>query len=116
RSTFTDRIREVSRRFVIQRVGHLVTYIPGDLELARKWYGARGKYHECLMYLSNTIGPQIEPVVLQEVADRGSVNILVGNSADPTNNHIDSLQKLLSFKDHDLKIYAPLSYGDKSHA
>src|SRR5690606_3405679 len=45
-----------------------------------------------------------------------TVNILVGNSADPSNNHLEILDKLLPYKDADIQIYTPLSYGDQDHA
>jgi len=101
---------------VIKRIGHLVTYIPGDVELARKWYGARGEYHECLMYLSNVVNPQVLQGVEQAESTQSGLTFLVGNSADPSNNHIEALEKLLPYKDQDIKIYVPLSYGDQTHA
>ena len=104
-------ILEFFRRPVIKNMGHLVTYIPGDVELARKWYGAKGKYHECLMYLSNTYKALDVPSTQTD-----TINIQIGNSADSSNNHIEVLEKLLPFKDENIKIYAPLSYGDKLHA
>jgi len=102
---------EIYRRFVIKRMGHLVTYIDGDVELARKWYGARGKSHECLMYLSNVFNEL-------EVPRKKSltVNIQIGNSADPSNEHFEMLQILEKYRDEDIRIYAPLSYGPKDHA
>ena len=109
-------IKESLRKFVIKRIGHLVTYIPGDVELARKWYGARGEYHECLMYLSNVVNPQVLQGVEQTEHTHSGLTILVGNSADPSNNHIEALEKLLPYKDQDIKIYVPLSYGDQTHA
>ena len=48
-----ENLNELIRAFVIKRIGHFVTYIKGDYELAQKWYGVRGQYHECLMYPSN---------------------------------------------------------------
>jgi hypothetical protein len=101
---------------LIKRIGHLVTYIPGDVDLARKWYGARGEYHECLMYLSNVVNPQVLQGVEQAESTQSGLTILVGNSADPSNNHIEALEKLLPYKDQDIKIYVPLSYGDQAHA
>lgn len=105
------RKKEFYRRPVIKRMGHLVTYIPGDVDLARKWYGAQGQYHECLMYLSNTYKALDAPSNKSD-----TVNIQIGNSADSSNNHFDILYKLLPFKEQNIKIYAPLSYGDKRHA
>ena len=46
--------------------------------------------------------------------DRTNINtkvILIGNSADPRNNHIDILNKLAKFKDKDLKLLLILAYG-----
>ena len=111
-----DKIKESLRRFVIKRIGHLVTYIPGDVELARKWYSARGEYHECLMYLSNVVNPQILKGAERVKEAHSGLNILVGNSADLSNNHLDALEKLLPYKDQDIRIYVPLSYGDQAYA
>lgn len=102
---------EFFRRPVIKNMGHLVTYIKGDVDLASKWYGAKGEYHECLMYLSNTYKTLDVPNTQSD-----EINIQIGNSADPSNNHIEIFDKLLPFKDKNIRIYAPLSYGDKAYA
>ena len=41
------------------------------------------------------------------------VNFLVGHQGDPRENHLLFVQKLLSYNKKDIKIYLPLSYGDK---
>jgi dTDP-N-acetylfucosamine:lipid II N-acetylfucosaminyltransferase len=105
------KLREFFRRSIIKNMGHLVTYIKGDYELAQQWYGARGQYHECFMYPSNLYKDYQVP----EKQHTG-INILVGNSADPSNNHLDVLEKLETYKQEDIKIYAPLSYGNPDHA
>jgi len=97
---------EFFRRLVIQRLGYLLTYIPGDVALARQWYGATGQYQECLMYTSNIFKELVIPPKTGSV-----VNILVGNSADPTNNHLEVFEKLAAFKSENIMIYCPLSYG-----
>jgi len=99
-------IQEAKRAFVIKRMGHLVTYIKGDYELAQKWYGARGEYHTCLMYPSNLYKDYVVPPKQGD-----TVNILVGNSADPTNNHAEIFEKLMPNKDQNIRIICPLSYG-----
>lgn len=102
---------EALRRFVIKRIGHLVTYIDGDVELARQWYGAKGKYHECIMYTSNIYRKYDLPAKKNK-----ATNIQVGNSADPSNNHFEIFDKLMVFRDQDIMIYVPISYGDPIHA
>lgn len=114
-NAWRSRIKEALRRFVIRRMGHLVTYIEGDVTLAREWYGAKGVHHECLMYLSNVVDPALMAESVEKPTS-GPLNILVGNSAAPSNNHLEALERLLPYKDHDIKIFVPLSYGDQDHA
>lgn len=92
-------------------MGHLVTYVEGDVDLAREWCGATGKYLECIMYPSN-----IYRELPIDGKPRATVNIQIGNSADPSNNHFEILEWLLPFRDHNIAIYAPLSYGDQNYA
>lgn len=88
-----------------------ITYINGDYELAKKLYNAKGKYHECIMYPSNLYNE----LVLPEPSKK-TLTILVGNSADPTNNHEEIFEKLDKLKDQNFNIICPLSYGDQVHA
>ncbi len=102
--------KEVFRRFVIKRLGHFITHIRGDYELAQKWYGAKGVWHECFMYPSNLY--QESPV--QNTPHEG-INILLGNSADPSNNHIDALEKIRWYATENVRIFCPLSYGNADY-
>lgn len=111
RKRLRDKIRHYIRTKVYSKTGHFITYIKGDYELAQKWYGAKGEYHECFMYPSNLYK---EYDIKQKA--HSIINIQLGNSADPTNNHTEVLEKLTKYKDEDLKIYTPLSYGDEEYA
>ncbi|MEX0606031.1 MAG: TDP-N-acetylfucosamine:lipid II N-acetylfucosaminyltransferase [Marinobacter sp.] len=97
---------ELFRRFIIKRIGHFVTYIKGDYELAQKWYGARGEHRHCIMYPSNLY----KDFFLLPRQGK-AINILVGNSADSTNNHAEVFEKLAVYRRENIKIYCPLSYG-----
>lgn len=106
------RIKEIFRRRVIRRFGHLATYLSGDVTLARKWYGAKGRHHECICYPSNTVTDVSPPA-----ARTGSVvRIQVGNSGDPTNNHIEVFEILARFKGADMQVFCPLSYGNPDYS
>ena len=99
------------KKQVIKKMGHFISYIKGDYELAQKWYGAKGEYHECFMYPSNLYKEyNIQP------KEHSTINIQLGNSADPTNNHIDVLKKLTKYKDENINIFVPLSYGNEEYA
>jgi len=99
------------KKQVIKRMGHFITYIKGDYELVQKWYGAKGAYHECFMYPSNLYKEyDIKP------KEHSTINIQLGNSADPTNNHIEIFQNLTKCKDVNIQIFTPLSYGNEAYA
>lgn len=105
------KIREFFRSAVIKRMGFLVTYIDGDVELAREWYGAKGVHRESIMYTSNVFKNH-----LITVNSTDTINIQVGNSADSSNNHLEVFEKLMRYRDMNILIYVPLSYGDNSYA
>ena len=100
------------KKQVIKKIRHFVTYLKGEFELVKKWYGAKGTYHESFMYPSNLY----KEYQIKTKEDGGIINIQVGNSADSTNNHIEIFENLRKFKDENIKIYAPLSYSDQDHA
>ena len=101
------------KKQVIKRIRHFVTYLEGDFELVKKWYKAKGERHDCFMYPSNLF--KAVPKLDKGNSD-STINIMIGNSADPSNNHIEILEKVSKFKDKDIFIYAPLSYGDDTYA
>ena len=108
---FGSNLYERVRSVVIRRIGHVVTYVKGDYELAKKWYGIGGQFHECLMYPSNTFEGHVLP------SNKGkTIKILVGNSADPSNNHFEIFNKISSQGNKDFLIYCPLSYGSVAYA
>jgi len=101
------------KKQTIKRLGHLVSMIRGEHKLAVKWYDTKGAYNEGFVsiYPSNLYK---EYYIKDKM--HSTINILVGNSANPTNNHLIIFEKLLKFKDEDIKIFVPLSYGDQIYA
>lgn len=104
------RFAELYRRPVIRNMGHLLTYVEGDVELAREWYGARGRYHECLMYPSNVYRDTPAISISREGA---LVNVQIGNSADEGNHHLEAFSLIKSRKALDVQVHVPLAYGGK---
>lgn len=46
---------------------------------------------------------------------KGPINILIGNSASSSNQHIEALQWMEKYKPNGIKIYMPLSYGSDEY-
>ncbi len=97
---------------VIKQMGGLINYIrEGDFEVAQEWYGTEAECYESFFYPSNLYEEyDIKP------KKHTTINIQVGNSADPTNNHIEVFEKLEKYKDEDIKIIVPLSYSSPENA
>lgn len=104
------RLDEAAKRKVIAGVGHLVTYVPGDVVLARQWYDARGQHEHCLLYPSNVVADLPSRLTPHE-----GLNLLVGNSADPSNFHDDVFRRLQPLITPGMRVFVPLSYGRKAN-
>ena len=107
---FYHLIYEFFRKKVFKGIKHVVTGVPGDALLAQQWYDVSATCHVCMMYPNNLYKHTAIPET-----NHSGINILLGNSADPSNNHFQLLQKLKPFIKENIKIYAPLSYGDMNN-
>ena len=108
---FPDKQSNIKKQ-VIKKIGHFVTYIKGDYELVKKWYGANGEYHECIMYPSNLF----KEYNVDNIPQKDYIAIQIGNSATETNNHFEVFEKLKKYRNENIMLYVPLSYGDKEYA
>jgi len=110
-STMRMLLNKSVSKYIKGRFHGYITFIRGDYELAKKLYGAKGKYYECIMYLSNLYKELKLPVI-----EKQNKTVLVGNSSDPENNHEEILEKLIKLSDQQFNIICPLSYGNNEHA
>lgn len=111
KNRFKSNVYEVIRKAVISNFGGLITQVKGDYELAKKWYGVKGKHYYSFMYPSNLYKQYDFPLVNKDIEE---IHIQVGNSADPTNNHIEVFDLLKQLKVKSFKIICPLSYPSSS--
>lgn len=107
------KIYEFFRKKAIRNIQKIITYNDGDFELAEKWYGCKAKQYRSFMYPSNLY----KDIRRNEAGytDKSTV-ILVGNSADPSNNHLDAFSLLQKYSSNNIEIIVPLSYGDNVYA
>ncbi|ESP95124.1 TDP-N-acetylfucosamine:lipid II N-acetylfucosaminyltransferase [Pseudoalteromonas luteoviolacea] len=107
---------EFFRKRVIKKLGNIATYVKGDYQLAQQWYQTEAEYMPCLLYPSNIIVGDPNVHSISKPADSEKKVLVVGNSADPQNNHLELLQVLREWKGAIGKLYLPLSYGDNKYA
>lgn len=98
--------------YVKGNVGCVNTLVPGDYDIAKKYYKVKGKYKEA-RYTSDEDFNFINSL---PIVSKDEVWIQVGNSADASNNHFEILDDLKKFRNENIKIYCILSYGDKDYA
>lgn len=107
---FKSNLYEYIRKCVIKRIGNLITHIKGDYELAKKWYKTKGKYYYSIIYPSNVFKEfKAKP------KNNNIVYMQIGNSADPTNNHLEIFEKIKKYHNVNFRVICPLSYGDNKY-
>ncbi|HCL4449593.1 TPA: TDP-N-acetylfucosamine:lipid II N-acetylfucosaminyltransferase [Clostridium botulinum] len=109
------------RKSVIGKINNFLTVCIGDYELLTKKFiidGIRKDfiYPNPVEYdvLKNIICKSEEETFFKYQNYFENV-ILLGNSGDPSNNHLEILHRLEKFKDEDFCIICPLSYGDNEY-
>ncbi len=111
----TDSCHEIYRKSVIRKMSRILTWNRGDYELVKKNFITAAK-HEHFFYNN-----PVDFSMLDAVRDSGRNKydfhkeykyvFLLGNSGDPTNNHISLLYKLKEYNRKDFCVVVPLGYG-----
>ena len=81
-----------------------ISYIKGEFKLVQEYFKTKGKFYSSFTYPSNLYKKN---EVRKEKKDE--LWIQIGNSADPSNNHFEILEKLSKFKNMNIKIFCILS-------
>lgn len=115
--TLPQKVREFVRKIVIKNLGGIITLVKGDYGLAKEWYGVKGKHYEG-QYADIKKNNFLNQLVMttRESNNKVKTRIILGNSATKSNNHIEALEMLQKFKNFNIQIICPLSYGDQEYA
>lgn len=101
------------KRYILTHAKGIAMELEDDYKLAQKWYGAKTRYFHTFLYMSNIVREKYSYVARKEGMP---LRIQIGNSADPSNRHVEVLNKLKGYADKNIEIVIPLSYGDKEYA
>lgn len=104
------------KKNIIKRAPYFMTFTYSDYDYAHLWLKANGIQFDCL-YPSNLNITELNKIENEYIKNKNNdiINILVGNSATDTNNHFEAFEALKRFKNNNIRVYCPLSYGDKSY-
>lgn len=97
--------REVIRSF--DKINLVVPVMPGDYQLMKQKYDLKAP-----MYHLNYVNPVLD---LSQPKLNTGFNILLGNSASYSNNHLEIIELLSKMDLGNRKVIIPLSYGDKNY-
>mgnify|MGYP004516745933 CR=1 FL=1 len=111
------RIKTHMKKRMLRRSRNFMTFTYDDFNKAHDWFGIKGNRYDCLYPSNLNISglKQIEKNLYKQ-KNPDIVRIIVGNSATETNNHFEAFAKLSKFKDKNINVYCPLSYGDMNYA
>ena len=111
------KILSIIRKSIVNNVAGIVNLIPEDFELVKKLYKPKGK--NFLGVYSSSDDNKILECCLKKKMEKEKkdyvVNIQIGNSATPTNRHLEVFELLKCYANENIKLYVPLSYGDEEY-
>lgn len=110
---FKTKVREFVRSILIKNGKYITTLISGDYELARKWYKTKGISLSGI-YINLASQDSLNNIKKNQnnvYNKKQTTNIQIGNNAQRSNQHLEAINLVSRFKDHNIKVYAPLSYG-----
>lgn len=94
---------------ILKRINSVSSVLQSEFVLIKNYTSPDIKYYPFkFSTLEKTLGESFDSICTEE-------NFFVGNSATLSNNHLDSIALLKKIEIKNLKIYAPLSYGDKAY-
>lgn len=108
-NSLKDDLIEKTVEHVISKLPFVTGYIPGDFEVVMSRYKSNAKYIKS-KYPSPIDIEGVKAFKAEKKQD-ASKTIMVGNSADPSNEHIDAFSQLSRYKDKNIKVLSVLSYG-----
>jgi len=109
-NSIKDKIFELLRKKTIARIPTIVAYIKGDYEKLVEIYDSKANYIKA-KYPSPIDVNLIKRLPLKKQDSDRCTTIMVGNSADASNEHIEALEILQKYKNENIKIVLILSYG-----
>jgi dTDP-N-acetylfucosamine:lipid II N-acetylfucosaminyltransferase len=100
---------EFLRKRIIVRIPLVASFIPGDFEIVRQVYNSKADHLQSMYPLP--VDFLNFPVSDENKSLGGIMNILVGNSGDESNRHIETLHSLEFLKNSNVRVFCPLSYS-----
>ncbi|MCR5247154.1 MAG: TDP-N-acetylfucosamine:lipid II N-acetylfucosaminyltransferase [Paludibacteraceae bacterium] len=109
-----SRFQNYIKHRILSRAKGITCELKEDYEFAKIIYKMNTKYFPCMMYLSNIVDDEDSRIYETKKINEPPV-VMIGNSADPRNNHYEIIDSLVKNKIV-ANYIIPLSYGDRVYA
>lgn len=104
---------ELFRKIVISKIPTISYWVKGDYDVISTVYKSKAIAYQA-KYPSPVNLEDIKNISIKE-KNTNEITIIVGNSADPFNEHIAVFKMLEKFKNKNIKICSILSYGNEKY-
>lgn len=104
------RIIDFMKKKALKKIKIFLTFAHNDYNIAKKWFGIDGKCYDILY--PSTINKEEVVSIYESKSHHEKINMILGNSATATNQHVEVMEKLRRYFDRDFNLFVPLSYGD----
>lgn len=118
-----ERIKTLTKNYIAltfrKRIKYFVGIFPPDIDYFKNEINSNAQtfYASYVGGIDSTFfQKQIRVLSLEEkLARKECIKIQIGHSSSKILNHLDVLEKLSKFKNENIKLFIPLSYGDKEY-
>lgn len=119
RTNMPCKVANIIDLFFRKKINNFVGIFPPDVDYFKKTFNSNAQtfYASYVGGLYNPIYTKdLDLTSLEEKKNHNScINIQIGHSSTQVLNHIEVLEDLYKFRDENIRIYIPLSYGDEEY-
>ena len=109
-------IYEQARRHIIPIIPDIAGFLKGDFELIKSVYCSEAIYHHVVYPIPTNFELCDKLQIKINESGINPVNVIIGNSGNESNRHLEAFRILKKFRNEDLNIYCPLSYGARKRS
>lgn len=114
--SYKHRFYEFCRKIIIKNLKNISGFLHEDFEVIKKVYNTNADYTKIIYPLPVDFSILEQKIKEAHPKADSIISILAGNSADPSNNHLELFSIIEKYKDEEIQIICPLSYGqDKAY-
>lgn len=116
----TGKVKSLITEKFKRNIQYFIGIFPPDVDYFQKHYGNRAKafYVKYAGLKSRALYSEAPKVSLisEKIKSGKPVNILIGHQGNPKLNHMKVIDKIAEFKEENIQVYIPLSYGFSDYA